>query len=140
MEQWSILSNVVNYIQYNRCPKNFHKLDIRAVSRKRYKRKSSIEKEEETHMLILDFGDTLEKLKKEYLDVYERILSEILSTTRFDENSDLSTMYLGRVDKTKTSNLRLQTSFCQFQTWLLPGLRKMLTSGIFQHKVVSQCW
>ena len=36
--------------------------------------------------------------------------------------------------------LRLQTSFCQFQTWLLPGLRKMLTSGIFQHKMVSQCW
>ena len=36
--------------------------------------------------------------------------------------------------------LRLQTSFHQFQTWLLPGLRKMLTSGIFQHKMVSQCW
>ena len=36
--------------------------------------------------------------------------------------------------------LRLQTSFCQFQTWLLPGLRKMLTSGIFQHKMVSQYW
>ena len=36
--------------------------------------------------------------------------------------------------------LKLQTSFHQFQTWLLPGLRKMLTSGIFQHKIMSQCW
>ena len=36
--------------------------------------------------------------------------------------------------------LRLQASFHQFQTWLLPGLRKMLTSGIFQHKMVSQHW
>ena len=36
--------------------------------------------------------------------------------------------------------LRLQTNFHQFQTWLLPGRRKMLTSGIFQHKMVSQCW
>ena len=26
MEQWSILSNVVNYIQYDRYPMNFHSL------------------------------------------------------------------------------------------------------------------
>ena len=39
-------------------------------------------------MLELDFGDIPEKLKKEYLDVYEGIQSETLSTTRFDENSD----------------------------------------------------
>ena len=30
---------------------------------------------------------------------------------------------------------QLQTSFCQFQTWLLPGLRKMLTSSIS-----NTCW
>ena len=29
MEQWSILSNVVNYIQYHRHPKNFYNLDIK---------------------------------------------------------------------------------------------------------------
>ena len=39
-------------------------------------------------MLELDFGHTPDKLKEEYLDVYEGIQSEILSTTRFDENSD----------------------------------------------------
>ena len=33
------------------------------------------------------------KLKEEYLDVYKEIQSEILSTTRFDENADLSTTY-----------------------------------------------
>ena len=66
MEQWSILSNIVNYMQYDRCPKNFHNINIRAVSKERYKRKSSIEKGEERHMLELDFGDTLEKLKEEY--------------------------------------------------------------------------
>ena len=36
-------------------------------------------------MLELDFGDTPEKLMEEYLDVYERIQSEILSINRFDE-------------------------------------------------------
>ena len=52
-------------------------------------------------MLALDFGHMLDKLKEEYLDVYEGIQSEILSTTRFDENSDLGTTYLGKVHKTK---------------------------------------
>ena len=37
-------------------------------------------------MLELDFGDTLEKLTEEYLDVYEGIQSEILNTTKYDEN------------------------------------------------------
>ena len=32
MEQWSILSNKVNYMQYNRYTKNFHNLNITAVN------------------------------------------------------------------------------------------------------------
>ena len=43
--QWSILSNVVNHIQYDRHPNNFHNLNIRAVSKEKYKRKSNIESE-----------------------------------------------------------------------------------------------
>ena len=35
--------------------------------------------------------------------MYEGVQSEILSTTRFDENSDLSTTYLGKVDTTRAS-------------------------------------
>ena len=31
MEQWSILSNVINYIHYNKNPKNFHSMTIRPV-------------------------------------------------------------------------------------------------------------
>ena len=73
MEQWSILSDIVSYIQYNRHLKNFHNLNIRAVSKERYKRKSSKKIREETHMFELHFGDTPEKLKEEYLDVYEGI-------------------------------------------------------------------
>ena len=57
-------------------------------------------------MLELDFGDMSEKLKEEYFDVYKEIQSEILSSTRFDENSDLSTTYLGRVDTTRDSKIR----------------------------------
>ena len=62
-------------------------------------------------MLELDFGDMPEKLKEEYLDIYNGIQSEIVSTTRFDENSDLSREYLGRIDMTKTSKIKVEETF-----------------------------
>ena len=31
MEQWSILSNVINYVQYSKKPKNVHSMTIRPV-------------------------------------------------------------------------------------------------------------
>ena len=37
MEQWSIPSNIVNYIQYDRHLKNFHNLNISTVNKERYK-------------------------------------------------------------------------------------------------------
>ena len=33
MEQWSILSNTLNYIQYDRYPKNYHSLGISVVNK-----------------------------------------------------------------------------------------------------------
>ena len=102
MEQWSILNNVVNYIQYDSHPWNFHSLNINAVNKEKCRRNSNIN-EEGRDVLELDFGDQPEKLKGEYLDLYEGIQSEILSTTRFDENSNLSTTYLGKVDTSKNS-------------------------------------
>ena len=32
MEQWSILSNTLNYIRYDKHPRNFHNLGISAVN------------------------------------------------------------------------------------------------------------
>ena len=43
--------------------------------------------------------------------MYNGIQSEILSTTRFDENSDLSTTYLGKVDRSKNSKIKAEESF-----------------------------
>ena len=66
MEQWSILSNVLNYIQYDKHPKNYHNLCVSAVNKCR---KTPYIKEEERDMLELDFGHMPDKLKEEYLDV-----------------------------------------------------------------------
>ena len=52
MEQWSIQSNILNYIQYDKCPKNYHNLSISAVNR--YKNSPDIR--EERDIMELDFG------------------------------------------------------------------------------------
>ena len=56
-------------------------------------------------------GPTPKISKEEYLDVYERIQSEIVNTTRFDENSDLSTTYSGKSDRSKNDKFKAKESF-----------------------------
>ena len=40
MEQWSILSNIINYMQYNKNPKNFHSMIIKPVNTNRINNKN----------------------------------------------------------------------------------------------------
>ena len=105
MEQWSILSNVLNYVQHSRFHSMNHILDIKAVNK--YKHKPNTDDRE---FKELDFGITPQKLQEEYMVIYEGIHSEIVSSNRFDENSDLSTTYLRRVDN-KDQQLKVEESF-----------------------------
>ena len=51
------------------------------------------------------------KVKETYFDKYESIQSEISQVTRFDENTDLSTTYLGKKGQTRKSVIRSEESF-----------------------------
>ena len=97
MKPWSIPSNVINYVQYNRNLRDYYKLDGKALEPKNHK-KISDRLKEDRQVIKLDFGDTPDKLKGEYLDMYDGVRSEVLCTTKFDENSDISTTYLGWID------------------------------------------
>ena len=66
---------------------------------------------EERDTLELDFGQRPVILREEYLDVYEGIQSEILSTMRFDENTGLSTTHLGKADSFKNNKIKAEESF-----------------------------
>ena len=60
----------------------------------------------------LDFGITPQKLQEEYMNIYEGIHSDIVSSNRFDENSDIHTMYLGRIEnKGSQDKLKTEESF-----------------------------
>ena len=104
MEQRPILSNMLNSIQYDKHPKNVQNLGISAVNV--YKNGSDAKKEK--GIVEIDFGPTLDVLKEEYLNVYEGIQSEIVNTTRFNKNSDLSTKYLGKSDRSKNDKLKTE--------------------------------
>ena len=67
MGQQLIPSNIVNYVQYDRHPKHFYDLDIKAVDQKSHNKICG--KEEGRQILESDFGRTPEKLKKDYLDI-----------------------------------------------------------------------
>ena len=67
MEQWSILSNILNYVQHSRFNSMNHTLDIKAMNK--YKFKSNTERQ----FKELDFGITPQKLQEEYMDIYEGI-------------------------------------------------------------------
>ena len=107
MEQWSILSNVLNYAHHGRFHTMRHILDIKAVNKYKYKPDT----EEDKELTELDFGSTPFKLHEEYMDIHEGIQSEIISAMRFNENSNLSTAYLERVDKVRKDKLRAEESF-----------------------------
>ena len=90
-----------------RHPKNFHNLDISAVNIC----KNHSEIREEKDRIEVDFGPKQDILKEEYFHIYEGIQSEIVKTTRFNENSDLSTTYLGKSDGSKNDKLKAEESF-----------------------------
>ena len=43
--------------------------------------------------------------------MYEGVKSEVFSINRFDENSDMSMTYLGRIDMTRTSKIKAEQKF-----------------------------
>ena len=54
----------------------------------------------------------IHKIYKQYLDVYEGIQSDIVSSNRFDENSDISMTYLGKIGQEESQNkLKAEESF-----------------------------
>ena len=111
MEQWSILSNLVDYVQHSKFNSMDHSLNVRPVNW--YKMKpndsfSSFGKE----LREVDFSTNSRNLQTEYLDVYEGVQSDIVSSSRFDENSDISMTYLGKTGQEESQDkLKAEESF-----------------------------
>ena len=66
----------------------FHKLNIDLMNYRQNKDLYKELKENEILKASVNFGRSPEKLKSDYLDVYEGVYAEVISTDTFDENTD----------------------------------------------------
>ena len=96
MENWSILSDNVRYVQHDEKSKTPHKLDLNTLDYHQHKELYCKLKGEKGHTLEAYFSINPETLKSNYLGMYEGVHTEMVYTNRFDENLDLSMTYVGQ--------------------------------------------
>ena len=109
MKNWSIFSDNIRYVQHDQITAqnlNFDTLDYR-----NHKDLYLQLKEEPLLSLDIDFGLYPDVTKARYLDVYEDIYAEIVYASKFDENSDLSTTYLGQTNMTRSTRIKAEERF-----------------------------
>ena len=110
MEQWSILSDNIVYIRsvsYD----DMNGVDIKMVDYWDHRRMYKKMGKEEGLRINIDFGESPEVLKGKYMDVHEDVYAEVVTTNRFDENVDLSTTYLGKIDMKREDIMKAEESF-----------------------------
>ena len=110
MKQWSILSDHVKYITSDGS-ETFNNLSIDQLN---YRQDIDLYRElqeEESLNTDVNFGGSPDKLKAEYLDVYKGVYAKIVGSDRFDEDTDLSTTYLGHTDMTRDMEVKAEENF-----------------------------
>ena len=84
---------------------------IKSIDYREYKRLYRKMGKEGGEKLEMDFGESPEIMKSRYMDVYDNVYAEVIMTNRFDENVDLSTTYLGRIDMKREEVVKAEESF-----------------------------
>ena len=110
MKEWSILSDHVKYVTSDGS-ETFGNLSIDQMN---YRQDIDLNRElQEKELLNADvnFGGSCDRLKAEYLDVYEGVYAEVVGSDRFDEDTGLSTMYLGQIDMTRNTEVKAEENF-----------------------------
>ena len=110
MKEWSILSDYVKYITSGGS-ETFHNLNIDQMN---YRQDIGLYRELQQKELLnadVNFGGSPDRLKAEYLDVYEGVYPKVISTDKFDEDMDLHTTYLGQLDMTRNTEVKAEEHF-----------------------------
>ena len=68
-------------------------------------------KNEKGETLDVDFGLYPDVTRSRYLDVYEGVYAQMVYANKINENSDLSTTYLGQTTMTRGTKLKLRKDF-----------------------------
>ena len=109
MKNWSIFSDNVRYVQHDKI--TTQNLDIDTLDYREHTDVYFKMKNEKGETLDVDFGLYPDVTKARYLDIYEDIYAEMVYASKFDENSDLSTTYLGQADMTRCTKIKAEERF-----------------------------
>ena len=107
MINWSIFSDKLRYVDFS--INDISKLTITPLEENKHRQLFNTLEMDESQ--IPDMISEENNVKETYFDKYEGIQSEISQVTRFDENTDLSTTYLGKRSQTRKSVIRAEESF-----------------------------
>ena len=86
-------------------------IDIKPIDYREHKKMYRKMNKEGGERIDIDFGESLEVVKNRYMDIYDKVYAEVVTTSRFDENVDLSTTYLGRINMQREEMLKAEESF-----------------------------
>ena len=99
MINWSILSDLIKYIDRSSCSDMIPSLTVNPLDYRKHKRLyNSLKTDKDLTSDVIFEGD---KAKDVYFDKYDSIYAEISQVTRFHESTDLSTTYLAKTDMTR---------------------------------------
>ena len=131
IRNWSIFSDNVRYIKHEQ--KTPDKLDTDTLDYRHHKELYFKLKGEERETLDIDFGIYPDILKSKYLDMYEGVYAEMVYANKFNENSDLSTTYLGQTKMTRDTKIRAENNF-------LLLVKDLLQENYWRVLNVKFCW
>ena len=110
MKEWSMLSDHIKYITSDGS-KMFNNLSIDQLNHQQDAKLYRELQEKESLNAHVNFGGSPDKLKTKYLHMYEGVYAEIISSDRFDEDTVLSTMYLGQIEMARDMEVKAEENF-----------------------------
>ena len=121
IEQWSILSDNIVYVK-SEDRDIMNGIDIKLIDYREHKKMYRKMNKEGGERIDIDFGESPEVMRSRYMDIYDEVYAEVVTTSRFDENVDLSTTYLGRIDMKREEVLKAEESFSITEQGIFKGI------------------
>ena len=109
MINWSIFSDSIKYVDGSSCSDVTPILTVRPLHDRKHGRLYNNLKTDEdlTADIIFEEG----RVRDAYFDIYDGIHAKISQATKFDESTDLSTTYLGKIDMTREYMIKAEERF-----------------------------
>ena len=136
MRNWFIFSDNVRYVQHDQM--TTQNLTFDTLDYRNHKDLYLQLKEEKREALDVDFGLYPDITKARYLDIYEDIYAEMVYSSKFDKNSDLSTTYLGKADMTRNSKSKAEGKISHH--WSRVCFRKTIRRHGMSNFVRHRCY